>query len=135
MIFVSFFAILVVLIVLLHMTIKDILVCFLAFLPTGWGILLVSLSLACVCFIIYTTMTVACLLLFHLCFRWFLTVALLSLPDCASLQASFPGHGAMGICPSPCAGVRGYHGDASVHTNYCPVMVPLRLRVPDADAV
>ncbi|XP_010229272.1 callose synthase 3 [Brachypodium distachyon] len=42
LIFVSFAAILVVSIVLLHMTIRDILVCFLAFLPTGWGILLIA---------------------------------------------------------------------------------------------
>uniref|UniRef100_J3LJJ4 1,3-beta-glucan synthase n=1 Tax=Oryza brachyantha TaxID=4533 RepID=J3LJJ4_ORYBR len=42
MIFVSFTAILIVLIVILHMTIQDIFVCFLAFLPTGWGILLIA---------------------------------------------------------------------------------------------
>ncbi|XP_062216922.1 callose synthase 3-like isoform X3 [Phragmites australis] len=41
-IFVSFTAILIVLIVLLHMTLRDIFVCFLAFLPTGWGILLIA---------------------------------------------------------------------------------------------
>ncbi|CAM0870224.1 unnamed protein product [Alopecurus aequalis] len=42
MIFVSFAAVLVVLVVILHMTIRDIVVCFLAFLPTGWGILLIA---------------------------------------------------------------------------------------------
>ncbi|XP_047089291.1 callose synthase 3-like [Lolium rigidum] len=42
MIFVSFAAILVVLILILHMTIRDIFVCILAFLPTGWGILLIA---------------------------------------------------------------------------------------------
>jgi hypothetical protein len=47
MIFVSFAAVLVVLILILHMTIRDIFVCVLAFLPTGWGILLVRLSPAC----------------------------------------------------------------------------------------
>ncbi|KAK1653393.1 hypothetical protein QYE76_071198 [Lolium multiflorum] len=42
MIFVSFAAVLVVLILILHMTIRDIFVCVLAFLPTGWGILLIA---------------------------------------------------------------------------------------------
>jgi len=42
LIFVAFIAILIVLIVLLHMTFRDIFVCFLAFLPTGWGILLIA---------------------------------------------------------------------------------------------
>ncbi|CAL5059049.1 unnamed protein product [Urochloa decumbens] len=42
LIFVSFTAILIVLIVFLHMALRDILVCFLAFLPTGWGILLIA---------------------------------------------------------------------------------------------
>uniref|UniRef100_A0A0A9D5C0 Glycosyl transferase 48 domain-containing protein n=1 Tax=Arundo donax TaxID=35708 RepID=A0A0A9D5C0_ARUDO len=42
LIFVSFTAILIVLIVFLHMTLRDIFVCFLAFLPTGWGILLIA---------------------------------------------------------------------------------------------
>ncbi|CAN6285848.1 unnamed protein product [Urochloa humidicola] len=42
LIFVSFIAILIVLIVFLHMTLRDIFVCFLAFLPTGWGILLIA---------------------------------------------------------------------------------------------
>jgi hypothetical protein len=48
MIFVAFVAILVVLVLLLHMTIRDIFLCILAFLPTGWGILLVRLSPACI---------------------------------------------------------------------------------------
>uniref|UniRef100_A0ACD5WG59 Uncharacterized protein n=2 Tax=Avena sativa TaxID=4498 RepID=A0ACD5WG59_AVESA len=42
MIFVAFAAVLVVLILILHMTIRDIFVCILAFLPTGWGILLIA---------------------------------------------------------------------------------------------
>lgn len=42
MIFVSLAAILIVLIVILHMTLRDIFVCLLAFLPTGWGILLIA---------------------------------------------------------------------------------------------
>ncbi|RCV46752.1 hypothetical protein SEVIR_9G560600v4 [Setaria viridis] len=42
LIFVSFIAILIVLIVFLHMALRDIFVCFLAFLPTGWGILLIA---------------------------------------------------------------------------------------------
>ncbi|KAL6645417.1 hypothetical protein ACP70R_017025 [Stipagrostis hirtigluma subsp. patula] len=50
LIFVCFTAILIVSIVILHMTLRDIFVCFLAFLPTGWGILLVhcpSLQATC----------------------------------------------------------------------------------------
>lgn len=42
MIFLSFVTTLVLLIVFLHMTIKDIIVGFLAFMPTGWGLLLVA---------------------------------------------------------------------------------------------
>ncbi|CAN6237754.1 unnamed protein product [Urochloa humidicola] len=42
LIFVSFTAILIVLMIFLHMALRDILVCFLAFLPTGWGILLIA---------------------------------------------------------------------------------------------
>lgn len=42
LIFVTFISILVILIALPHMTPKDIVVCILAFLPTGWGLLLVS---------------------------------------------------------------------------------------------
>lgn len=43
LIFLTFVAILVTLIVLPGMTLKDILVCILAFMPTGWGLLLVSI--------------------------------------------------------------------------------------------
>lgn len=42
MIFLTFVAILVTLIALPHMTLQDIVVCILAFMPTGWGMLLVS---------------------------------------------------------------------------------------------
>jgi hypothetical protein len=42
MIFVTFVAILVILIALPHMTLQDIVVCILAFMPTGWGILQVN---------------------------------------------------------------------------------------------
>ncbi|OWM69233.1 hypothetical protein CDL15_Pgr025420 [Punica granatum] len=42
MIFLTFVAILVTLIALPHMTIRDIIVCILAFMPTGWGMLLIA---------------------------------------------------------------------------------------------
>lgn len=42
LIFLTFVSILVTLIALPHMTVQDIIVCILAFMPTGWGILLVS---------------------------------------------------------------------------------------------
>ncbi|KAM7497427.1 hypothetical protein LguiA_021841 [Lonicera macranthoides] len=42
MIFLTFVSILVILVALPHMTVQDILVCVLAFLPTGWGILLIA---------------------------------------------------------------------------------------------
>nr|CAD1835251.1 unnamed protein product [Ananas comosus var. bracteatus] len=42
LIFVTFVTILITLIALPHMTVQDILVCFLAFLPTGWGLLLIA---------------------------------------------------------------------------------------------
>ncbi|KAJ8467932.1 hypothetical protein OPV22_030484 [Ensete ventricosum] len=42
LIFLTFVSILVTLIALPHMTIQDIIVCFLAFLPTGWGMLLIA---------------------------------------------------------------------------------------------
>lgn len=42
LIFVTFISILAILIALPHMTPKDIIVCILAFMPTGWGLLLVS---------------------------------------------------------------------------------------------
>lgn len=42
MIFVTFVSILVILIALPHMTLQDIVVCVLAFMPTGWGILQVN---------------------------------------------------------------------------------------------
>lgn len=42
LIFVTFISILVILIALPHMTPRDIVVCILAFMPTGWGLLLVS---------------------------------------------------------------------------------------------
>ncbi|KAM7523322.1 hypothetical protein LguiA_013224 [Lonicera macranthoides] len=42
LIFLTFVSILVILIVLPHMTVKDIAVCILAFLPTGWGLLLIA---------------------------------------------------------------------------------------------
>lgn len=45
MIFVTFTAILITLIALPHMTVQDIFVCFLAFMPTGWGILLIAQAL------------------------------------------------------------------------------------------
>ncbi|KAL6200723.1 hypothetical protein ACLB2K_030504 [Fragaria x ananassa] len=42
LIFVTFVAILVTLIVLPHMTLQDIIVCILAFMPTGWGMLMIA---------------------------------------------------------------------------------------------
>lgn len=42
LIFLTFVSILVTLIALPHMTVQDIIVCILAFMPTGWGMLLVS---------------------------------------------------------------------------------------------
>ncbi|CAL9155136.1 unnamed protein product [Musa hybrid cultivar] len=42
LIFLTFVSILITLIALPHMTIQDIVVCFLAFLPTGWGMLLIA---------------------------------------------------------------------------------------------
>lgn len=42
LIFLTFVAILVTLVALPHMTLKDILVCILAFMPTGWGMLLIA---------------------------------------------------------------------------------------------
>jgi len=45
LIFVTFVSILITLIALPHMTVLDIVVCVLAFMPTGWGLLLVSILL------------------------------------------------------------------------------------------
>jgi len=42
MIFLTFISVLVTLIALPHMTIQDIVVCILAFMPTGWGMLQVN---------------------------------------------------------------------------------------------
>ncbi|OAP10877.1 hypothetical protein AXX17_AT2G04260 [Arabidopsis thaliana] len=42
LIFMTFIAIIVILITLAHMTIQDIIVCILAFMPTGWGMLLIA---------------------------------------------------------------------------------------------
>ncbi|XP_028555016.1 callose synthase 3 isoform X2 [Dendrobium catenatum] len=42
LIFVTFMSILIILIAIPHMTFQDIIVCFLAFLPTGWGLLLIA---------------------------------------------------------------------------------------------
>ncbi|XP_010940236.1 callose synthase 3 [Elaeis guineensis] len=42
LIFVTFVSILIILIVIPHMTLLDIFVCFLAFMPTGWGLLLIA---------------------------------------------------------------------------------------------
>ncbi|KAL8170910.1 hypothetical protein V2J09_022714 [Rumex salicifolius] len=45
MIFVTFIAILVILMAIAHMTVQDIVVCILAFMPTGWGLLLIAQAL------------------------------------------------------------------------------------------
>ena len=42
LIFITFIAIIVILTAIAHMTVLDIFVCILAFMPTGWGLLLVS---------------------------------------------------------------------------------------------
>ncbi|KAH7669357.1 callose synthase protein [Dioscorea alata] len=42
LIFVTFVAILIILIAIAHMTLRDIIVCLLAFMPTGWGLLLIA---------------------------------------------------------------------------------------------
>ena len=49
---------LIVLIALPHMTIKDIIVCILTFLPTGWGLLLVSIMFYSLC-VLYSSTTIA----------------------------------------------------------------------------
>ncbi|GAB2218339.1 hypothetical protein Drorol1_Dr00001559 [Drosera rotundifolia] len=45
MIFMTFVSVLVILIALPHMTVQDIIVCILAFMPTGWGLLLIAQAL------------------------------------------------------------------------------------------
>ncbi|KAL6493896.1 Callose synthase 3 [Orobanche gracilis] len=45
LIFLSFMAVLITLIALPHMTIRDVAVCILAFMPTGWGLLLIAQAL------------------------------------------------------------------------------------------
>lgn len=42
LIFLTFVSIISVLVALPHMTLQDIVVCFLAFMPSGWGLILVS---------------------------------------------------------------------------------------------
>jgi len=42
LIFITFISIIIILIAIPHMTVQDIFVCILAFMPTGWGLLLVS---------------------------------------------------------------------------------------------
>jgi callose synthase len=42
LIFITFISIVIILIAIAHMTVQDIFVCILAFMPTGWGLLLVS---------------------------------------------------------------------------------------------
>lgn len=42
--FITLLSVFVILVVLTHMTLKDVVVCILAFMPTGWGMLLVSKS-------------------------------------------------------------------------------------------
>ncbi|XP_010265915.1 PREDICTED: callose synthase 3 [Nelumbo nucifera] len=45
LIFLTFVSVLITLIALPHMTVKDIIVCFLAFMPSGWGLLLIAQAL------------------------------------------------------------------------------------------
>ena len=42
LIFITFISVVIILIAIPHMTVQDIFVCILAFMPTGWGMLLVS---------------------------------------------------------------------------------------------
>ncbi|CAL9759672.1 unnamed protein product [Musa acuminata subsp. burmannicoides] len=42
LIFIAFVSVLIILIAIAHMTVQDILVCFLAFMPTGWSLLLIA---------------------------------------------------------------------------------------------
>ncbi|CAH9092140.1 unnamed protein product [Cuscuta europaea] len=44
-IFISFMSVLITLIVVLHMTFRDIIVCIIAFMPTGWGLLMIAQAL------------------------------------------------------------------------------------------
>jgi callose synthase len=58
LIFITFITIIVILTAIAHMTILDIFVCILAFMPTGWGLLLVChtttlLSSTCLFFVLY----------------------------------------------------------------------------------
>nr|GME16220.1 callose synthase 2-like [Ipomoea batatas] len=45
LIFIAFMSVLITLIAVLHMTFRDIIVCILAFMPTGWGLLLIAQAL------------------------------------------------------------------------------------------
>jgi len=47
LIFLAVVAILITLVALLRLTMRDIMVCFLALMPTGWGMLLVSDAISC----------------------------------------------------------------------------------------
>lgn len=96
MIFLTFVAILVTLIALPHMTLQDIVVCVLAFMPTGWGMLLVSKSIDLRMFAIaFINRTVGFVILIFIHFFFLLGHCF---PDRTGMQAISGESWVLGIC-------------------------------------
>ena len=97
LIFVTFISILVILIVIPHMTPRDIVVCILAFLPTGWGLLLVSYQLTSILIVLLQrTLFINSNVLVHN-----LNMSTHSI-DCTSMQAGCSESRILGFGPNTC---------------------------------
>lgn len=101
-IFLSFVALLISLIVVLHLKFRDIIVCILAFMPTGWGMLLVSANSFCLKY-----SSSLCVFDFSSCL----------LSDCSSFEAFYSTFWLLGIDQDTCPWLWNCNGVARVHTN------------------
>lgn len=129
LIFITFISIIVILTAIAHMTVLDIFVCILAFMPTGWGLLLVSSD----CLPISPSLQDKPLdiLRSNLAKR----TSLSFLPDRPGDQTGRGGCRAVGVSEGARPRVRDPDGAPPVHAHRVPGVVPLRVGVPDPDAL
>lgn len=128
LIFVTFASILITLIALPHMTVQDIIVCILAFMPTGWGLLLVGED------ILPANLSRISSAIFSLFFH-IMNYMLLWASDCTSLSRSRAMGWALGIHPCTCPRLWNHNGPAPVYPNCLFGLVPICVWVPNPNAI
>lgn len=127
-VFIGFVVTIAILFIFLNLTVGDIFISLLAFLPTGWALLMVRIWIL-VCLINYLKV--------QWCVVWWMwcVVVYHDGADITSMQASGEGHRNVGVYKSSSKRVRIRDGTGYLYPSGCHGMVPLCHRVPGQAAI